>query len=515
MKEKSLTSSLQSLHKRQSEYYVKLEKCLSEEKKNSQGIATNFLREYLVSLIDELKLEVADDLKAELLGKLIETENLLVIYDMLKEKNILLEDNNGLQVNLAYGNLHLWSILYVTGVSLPVATIALYAFENRILWQLVRNNTCLSVDYRMTSDDLYRRLKTYPEERALLLLQMLPCSSSAFDSLVAGLRNNDEEMFVETVRANDCNLRPISSVCHVQDLLVSLLQMCRFIISNSQFCQDKKTQEEVYDLLFCQLKDIEVSFPQDEEYAEMQQKIKRKELEIWELLEFIDQETQTILSMLEREFTPRELNMIDDIIQSSFVEGIHGLLNDLRQASLSDKPVETESTDSDSDANQEFTLPDDYFESEPNVNDRLCTADVKTVIKQQGVEVFKEFINYIANEGYIENNAQTKRSFAYRLTGRCRPDDLIERIEWKTDKDPQSYCLYCIMRYFYLRSNGRMGKQKDSNMVTSKYGRMVLFFICKEQKHENDYCKYADHPVTEKFASYMKSLFTDQIMKDK
>ena len=45
MKEKSLTTSLQSLHKRQSEYYVKLEKCLSEEKKNSQGIATNFLRE--------------------------------------------------------------------------------------------------------------------------------------------------------------------------------------------------------------------------------------------------------------------------------------------------------------------------------------------------------------------------------------------------------------------------------------------------------------------------------------
>ena len=220
------------------------------------------------------------------------------------------------------------------------------------------------------------------------MLQMLTCSSSDFDSRVEGLRNNDEEMFVETVRANDCNLRPISSVCHVQDLLVSLLQMCRFIISNSQFCQDKKTQEEVYDLLFCQLKDIEVSFPQDEEYAEMQQKIKRKELEIWELLEFIDQETQTILSMLEREFTPRELNMIDDIIQSSFVEGIHGLLNDLRQASLSDKPVETESTDSDSDANQEFTLPDDYFESEPNVNDRLCTADVKTVIKQQGVEVF-------------------------------------------------------------------------------------------------------------------------------
>ena len=477
MKEKSLTTSLQSLHKRQSEYYVKLEKCLSEEKKNSQGIATNFLREYLVSLIDELKLEVADDLKAEMLGELIETENLLVIYDMLKEKNILSEDINGLQENLACGNLHLWSILYVTRVSLPVATIALYAFENRILWQSVRNNTCLSVDYRMTSDDLYRRLKTYPEERALPLLQMLPCSSSAFDSLVAGLRNNDEEMFVETVRANDCNLRPISSVCHVQDLLVSLLQMCRFIISNSQFCQDKKTQEEVYDLLYCQLKDIEVSFPQDEEYAEMQQKIKRKELEIWELLEFIDQETQTILSMLEREFTPRELNMIDDIIQSSFVEGIHGLLNDLRQANLSDKPVETESTDFDSDANQEFTLPDDYFELPSNEDDCISVDDIHPLVKERGVTVFKDFIEYVAEHGYIENNLETKASFAYRLTGILRPDNLLERIEWKKEKDRNSRCLYYLIKFFYS-GNGR----KDigsSAFPNSKYERMKHFFICK------------------------------------
>ena len=419
-------------------------------------------------MIDELKLEVADDLKAELLGKLIETENLLVIYDMLKEKNILLEDNNGLQVNLAYGNLHLWSILYVTGVSLPVATIALYAFENRIFWQSVRNNTRLSVDYRMTSDDLYRRLKTYPEERALPLLQMLSCSSSAFDSLVAGLRNNDEAMFVETVRANDCDLRPISSVCHVQDLLVSLLQMCRFIINNLQFSQDKKTQEEIYDLLYCQLKDIEISFPQDEEYAEMQQKIIRQELEIWELLEYLDQVTRTILSMLEREFTPKELKMIDNIIQVPLVEGIHSLLNDLRQASLSDKPVETESTDSGSDANQEFTLPDDYFELPSNEDDCISVDDIHPLVKERGVTVFKDF---------IENNLETKASFAYRLTGILRPDNLLERIEWKKDKDRNSRCLYYLIKYFYS-GNGR----KDigsSALPNGKYERMKRFFICK------------------------------------
>ena len=85
MKEKSLTSSLQSLHKRQSEYYVKLEKRLSEEEKLSQRTVTSVFHKILVSLIDELKLEVADDLKAELLGKLIETGDLQGIYNVLKE----------------------------------------------------------------------------------------------------------------------------------------------------------------------------------------------------------------------------------------------------------------------------------------------------------------------------------------------------------------------------------------------------------------------------------------------
>lgn len=86
MKEKSLTTSLQSLHKRQSEYYVKLEKRLSKEEKISQRTVTSVFHKILVSLIDELKLEVADDLKAELLGKLIETGDLQGIYNVLKEK---------------------------------------------------------------------------------------------------------------------------------------------------------------------------------------------------------------------------------------------------------------------------------------------------------------------------------------------------------------------------------------------------------------------------------------------
>lgn len=215
------------------------------------------------------------------------------------------------------------------------------------------------------------------------------------------------------------------------------------------------------------------------------------------------------------EFTPKEKVILNRILKNPrYLDFYNELLDELKhEKTLIDSELVLQMASEGSNG-KAFTLPGDYFESESNMNDRLCTADVKTVIKQQGVDVFKEFINYIANEGYIENNAQTKRSFAYRLTGRCRPDDLVERIEWKTDKDPKSYCLYCIVRYFYSKSNGRMGKQKGSNMVTSKYKRMLLFFICIEQDYSSDYCKYADDSEIKEFISYMKSLFTDQIMKD-
>ena len=476
MKEKSLTSSLQSLHKRQSEYYVKLEKRLSEEEKLSQRTVTSVFHKILVSLIDELKLEVADDLKAELLGKLIETGDLQGIYNVLKEKKILVEDNDESQEALIYVNVCLWTILFATKVSAPVSIIASYAFDNRIFWQSVRNNTYIPVDYRMTSNDLYRTLKTYPEERALFLLQMIPCSSSAFDFLVAGLKNDDEEMFVETVRANDCDLHQISSICYMQGLLTSYTEINAFVCRSLQ-SQDEKEQEKVDDLLYCKMKDTETLFVQNKEYAEKIQKSIRRELPIEELLNLLDQETRAILSIFEKDLTPKELKMINNIIQTPFVEGVHSFLNELRQANLSDKPEETESTDSDSDANPEFTLPDDYFELPSNEDDCISVDDIHPLVKERGVTVFKDFIEYVAEHGYIENNLETKASFAYRLTGILRPDNLLERIEWKKDKDRNSRCLYYLIKYFYA-GNGR----KDigsSALPNGKYERMKRFFICK------------------------------------
>ena len=70
-----------------------------------------------------------------------------------------------------------------------------------------------------------------------------------------------------------------------------------------------------------------------------------------------------------------------------------------------------------------------YFEQLSDSCERICIDDIKEIIKKQGVQKFYEFIDYIAEQEYIENDIQTKKSFAYRLTGRHKPDNLLKKIE--------------------------------------------------------------------------------------
>lgn len=92
-------------------------------------------------------------------------------------------------------------------------------------------------------------------------------------------------------------------------------------------------------------------------------------------------------------------------------------INSLTQQSNNDKDRE----------NSFFILPDDYFEQLSDSCERICIDDIKEIIKKQGVQKFYEFIDYIAEQEYIENDIQTKKSFAYRLTGRHKPDNLLKK----------------------------------------------------------------------------------------
>ena len=154
-----------------------------------------------------------------------------------------------------------------------------------------------------------------------------------------------------------------------------------------------------------------------------------------------------------------------------------------------------------------FILPDDYFEQLPDITERICLDDIKEIIKKQGGQKFQEFVDYIAEQKYIGNDIRNKESFAYRLTGRCKPNDLFKKIEWDTDKDPGSHRLYYIVKQFYF-GNGRTGIRKGNNIPTSKYERIKLFFIC--DKYTGDPSAYAGK-VPQDFKTKLKEFFTEKL----
>lgn len=134
---------------------------------------------------------------------------------------------------------------------------------------------------------------------------------------------------------------------------------------------------------------------------------------------------------------------------------------------------------------QPFFLPDDFFHSK-------CAADdtehlhIKLSVEDKGTELFAEFINYVAEKGYIEDSPAVKNLFAYRLTGYYRPEGDLPPIVWN-GRNGKSYELIYLIRYLCDRGD---------------YKKMRRFFEGPEWVKEKDssYAHSADTEFRRKMA---------------
>ena len=143
-----------------------------------------------------------------------------------------------------------------------------------------------------------------------------------------------------------------------------------------------------------------------------------------------------------------------------------------------------------------FFLPDDFFHSK-------CAADdtehlhIKLSVEDKGAALFTEFINYVAEKGYIEDSPTVKSLFAYRLTGYYRPEGELPPIIWN-GRNGKSYELIYLIRYLCDRGDYKKMrrffegptwvKEKDSSYAhsadTEFRRRMSEFYpeVCEFKK---------------------------------
>ena len=176
------------------------------------------------------------------------------------------------------------------------------------------------------------------------------------------------------------------------------------------------------------------------------------------------------------DFTLKERNLIDPILDNPLAKD---LIDRIREEYENPKPKPSEP----------FTLPDDFFDWQRKSNSPKEYFYMDDTFKKKGVETFVAFINWLADKSYIADDNEVKALFAYRLTGRCRPEgEELPVIEWH-GRNGKSYELIYLVRYLSDRAD---------------YKKMRRFFIGPEWVKDRDssYANSADSEFRKQMSEF-------------
>ena len=200
---------------------------------------------------------------------------------------------------------------------------------------------------------------------------------------------------------------------------------------------------------------------------------------------FIDSEAdKQSLEMFFQSYTYLPLlfksNIIDQLDMIIDASPIRDLIRDQinKQVQAEEKPKRSNYNGE----NEDFNIPIDFCKMKKERNGEYFTDPLFKFKDDNSIDTFKNFINYIADKGYIEDSPDEKRLLVYRLTGRWKPDGEIHRIKWKNDD--KGLVLSYIVRYGYSKSR-------------TKYQLMKKIFDGPVWGENADISKNADGAKTE------------------
>ena len=179
----------------------------------------------------------------------------------------------------------------------------------------------------------------------------------------------------------------------------------------------------------------------------------------------------------EAELKPREIRIIEPVLEHPLAVK---LVERFREEYVEEQNLQSSAP---------FILPDDFFHWHHKSNNPREYFYMDDTFKRKGVETFTAFINWLAEKDYIADDNDVKALFAYRLTGRCRPEEKeLPIIEWH-GKNNKPYELIYIIKSFSDRGD---------------YKKMRLFFQGPEWVKDRDssYANSADSEFRRKMAEF-------------
>ena len=353
-------------------------------------------------------------------------------------------------------------------------------FDNAIVF--VHNNRFLVEEKENIINDDSEAVFMMPEEMFNTLSKLLKSTVMEFLS-VLGIPSNEKTQLLECVENGDKDAF-VSALEHAQCDLTALARLCSCCMDDSSTGAEMKGDDFTYYL------DYMAGHLHEKNGADngkMLEAIKRWQPSaevlddddsdealnryFFDYRHFLETDLATNLHYYwdwYDDFTLKERNLIDPILGNPMAKE---LIDKIWEEYQNPKPKPAEP----------FTLPEDFFDWQHKSNTPKEYFYMDDALKKRGVDTLVTFINWLADKGYIADDNEVKALFAYRLTGRCRPEgEELPVIEWH-GKNGKPYELIYLVRFLSDRGD---------------YKKMRRFFTGPEWVKDRD-SSYANSADTE------------------
>ena len=324
------------------------------------------------------------------------------------------ETLSAIQDNLAdprFGTVYKETVALTCNVLAPLHCVISFIINNRLIHEYMgelvvqaKENTALC-----TADDIFLSLCSVEPYTAEEIIRTIDADSATIERLRQCYQERDQKAFVATINENHCGLHTISWLCKniwpdTSDVFRQSMEdvftaMDALSVTNTEGMEESaKTLLRLVERISDEALRIMHDDGDAQQYFAAQYENAKNTL-IW---------LRGLYTDNIKSFKLRERRIIEAILARS-------------EATAIPAPQ-----DIDGDG---FSLPDDYFSQMSGLGYADEHFNLRHEVVAAGPERFAELINYLSECGYIENSLAVKQLFAYRFSGRMRPERVVP-IEW-------------------------------------------------------------------------------------
>lgn len=348
-----------------------------------------------------------------------------------------------IQDNLAdprFGAVYRETASLTCNVLAPLHRVISFIINNRLIHEYMgelveqaKENTVLC-----TADDIFLSLCSVEPYAAEEIIRTIDADSATIEHLRQCFQERDKQAFLATINENHCGLQAISWLCKSiwPDTSAVFNQPFEDIFTTMDALSVTNTEE------------------QDNSAQTLMRSSERLSDEALKIMNGDDGDAQ-------RYFTAQYENAKNTLVwlREFYTDNVK--LFKIRERRIIEallaRPEATAIPSTQKADGDGFTLPSDYFSRTSGLGHADEHFNLRHEVVIAGPERFTELVNYLSECGYIENSLTVKQLFAYRFSGRMRPE-MVVPLEWH-GHNGKSYELIYLVKMLTERGDYRKMRQ--------------------------------------------------------